>query len=126
MRRFNLSDPNFTYDPADPDGYRAGLFRMGPDAGAEDTGTSLYELPPGEALCPYHYEHGEEECDGIVSKAPLAGAGQRITLERADRRNHRIVAHRPVRKHSDLSVDATRPDVSADRMCALLGEQLRL
>ena len=24
-------------------------------------GASLYLLPPGEALCPYHYEHGEEE-----------------------------------------------------------------
>jgi uncharacterized cupin superfamily protein len=59
MRRFNLSRPNYTYDPTDPEGFRAGLFRMGPDAGAEDTGTSLYELPPGQALCPYHYEHGE-------------------------------------------------------------------
>ena len=61
MRRFNLSDPDFTYDSADPEGFRAGLFRMGPEAGAKDTGTSLYELPPGQALCPYHYEYGEEE-----------------------------------------------------------------
>ena len=61
MRRFSLSDPKFSYDPDDPAGYRAGMFRMGPDAGAEDTGTTLYELPPGQALCPYHYEHGEEE-----------------------------------------------------------------
>ena len=29
--------------------------------GAEQTGTSVYELPPGEAVCPYHYEHAEEE-----------------------------------------------------------------
>jgi uncharacterized cupin superfamily protein len=70
MRRFNLSRPNYTYDPTDPEGYRAGLFRMGPDAGAEDTGTSLYELPPGQALCPYHYEHGEEEWMLVVRGRP--------------------------------------------------------
>ena len=29
--------------------------------GAEDTGASVYDLPPGQALCPYHYEYGEEE-----------------------------------------------------------------
>jgi uncharacterized cupin superfamily protein len=22
---------------------------------------SVYELPPGQAVCPYHYEYGEEE-----------------------------------------------------------------
>jgi uncharacterized cupin superfamily protein len=61
MRRFNLTDPNFEYDPEDPEGFRAGMFRLGPDMGAEQTGASLYELPPGELLCPYHYEYGEEE-----------------------------------------------------------------
>jgi uncharacterized cupin superfamily protein len=61
MRRLNVSDPSFVYDPADPEGFRAGMVRFGPDLGAEQTGTSVYELPPGQALCPYHYEHGEEE-----------------------------------------------------------------
>lgn len=61
MRRVNLADPAFTYDDADPAGFRSGLLRMGEQLGAERTGTSLYELPPGEALCPYHYEYGEEE-----------------------------------------------------------------
>ncbi len=27
----------------------------------ENLGASLYELPPGQAVCPYHYEYGEEE-----------------------------------------------------------------
>ena len=61
MRRVNISDPTFSYDPEDPSGFKAGMFRMGPDLGAEQTGTTLYELPPGERLCPYHYEYGEEE-----------------------------------------------------------------
>ena len=25
------------------------------------SGTTVYELPPGQAICPYHYEYGEEE-----------------------------------------------------------------
>jgi uncharacterized cupin superfamily protein len=70
MRRLNLADPTFTYDPTDPEGFKAGLFRMGPQLGATETGTSLYELPPGQALCPYHYEHGEEEWLLVVEGRP--------------------------------------------------------
>jgi uncharacterized cupin superfamily protein len=61
MRRVNISDPAFTSDPGDPEGFRAGMFRPGPDLGAQLTGMSVYELPPGQAVCPYHYEYGEEE-----------------------------------------------------------------
>jgi uncharacterized cupin superfamily protein len=61
MAAISLSTPAFQYDPEDPEGFRAGLFRPGPDLGAEHTGMSLYELPPGQAICPYHYEYGEEE-----------------------------------------------------------------
>src|ERR671917_2405823 len=61
MPRVNIADPEFVYDPEDPEGYKAGLFRFGRRLGAEQTGTSVYELPPGQAVCPYHYEYGEEE-----------------------------------------------------------------
>ena len=61
MRRVDITDPEFAFDPEDPEGFRAGMFRLGPMLGARETGASVYELPPGQALCPYHYEHGEEE-----------------------------------------------------------------
>jgi uncharacterized cupin superfamily protein len=61
MSRVNIADPTFTYDPDDPDGFRSGMLRLGPDVGAARTGTSVYELRPGQAICPYHYEYGEEE-----------------------------------------------------------------
>jgi len=61
MRRVNLADPDFAYDSDDPDGFRSGMFRFGSLLGAERLGASVYELPPGQALCPYHYEYGEEE-----------------------------------------------------------------
>jgi uncharacterized cupin superfamily protein len=61
MQRTNIAAPEFSYDAADPDGFRAGMARLGKVLGAADTGISVYELPPGQAVCPYHYELGEEE-----------------------------------------------------------------
>ena len=61
MKSADISDPSFEYDDGDPDGFRSGMFRMGTKFGAQKTGASVYEIPPGQALCPYHYEYGEEE-----------------------------------------------------------------
>jgi uncharacterized cupin superfamily protein len=61
MRRVNIANPPLQHDREDPDGFRAAMFRFGRDVGAEGTGMSVYELPPGQAVCPYHYEYGEEE-----------------------------------------------------------------
>jgi uncharacterized cupin superfamily protein len=70
MRRVSLANPTFEYDPADPDGFRAGMLRPGPQLGATETGASLYELPPGQAICPYHYEYGEDEWVLALSGRP--------------------------------------------------------
>ena len=61
MRRVSISQADLTYDPEDPEGFRSGVARLGPKLGATESGASVYELPPGQALCPYHYEYGEEE-----------------------------------------------------------------
>jgi uncharacterized cupin superfamily protein len=61
MRRVSLSDLALHPDPEDPEGFRARMSRFGAELGAKQTGTSLYEIPPGQAICPYHYEYGEEE-----------------------------------------------------------------
>jgi uncharacterized cupin superfamily protein len=61
MRRINIASPDFEYDSDDPPGFRAGMFRFGSRVGAQQLGASVYELPPGQAICPYHYEYGEEE-----------------------------------------------------------------
>jgi uncharacterized cupin superfamily protein len=70
MRRVNLSQPTFEHDDDEPDGFRAGMFRFGTQLGATETGASLYELPPGQAVCPYHYEYGEEEWLLVLSGNP--------------------------------------------------------
>jgi uncharacterized cupin superfamily protein len=58
--RPNLFDAEFLYDDADPPGYRCAVAFVGRDAGGEDLSVKLYEMPAGESLCPYHYEHEEE------------------------------------------------------------------
>jgi uncharacterized cupin superfamily protein len=61
MERFNLHSPQFEYDSEDPEGYRCGMDRFGPKIGAAQLGGSLYEVPAGQSICPYHYEYPEEE-----------------------------------------------------------------
>jgi uncharacterized cupin superfamily protein len=61
MRRVNLHTAEAEYDADDPDGYRAGMARFGPSIGAAMLGGTVYELPPGQSNCPYHYEYGNEE-----------------------------------------------------------------
>jgi uncharacterized cupin superfamily protein len=70
IRRINLSEPKLQYDDSDPEGFRSAMLRAGPDLGAERTGATLYEVPPGQAVCPYHYEYGEEEWLFVVSGRP--------------------------------------------------------
>jgi len=56
----NVFDATFQYDDEDPEGYRGGVARVGAEAGGTEQSVKLYELPPGQVLCPYHYEYVEE------------------------------------------------------------------
>ena len=57
----NVFDVELQWDEGDPDGYHVGYKRLGPDLGAEQLGMSVYELPPGMSVCPYHWEAGCDE-----------------------------------------------------------------
>ena len=70
MRKVNIANPEFKHDEEDPPGFRAGIFRFGPLLEAKQMGASVYELPPGEAICPYHYEYAEEEWLLVLSGRP--------------------------------------------------------
>ena len=62
MKRINIAAPEFIYDGEDPEGFRSGRAALGKLLGGpEESGVSVYELPPGQAVCPFHYECGEEE-----------------------------------------------------------------
>lgn len=85
MQRINIADPDLTFDPDDPDGFRSGLFRFGKLIGMRKLGASVYELPPGQAICPYHYEYGEEEALLVLEGRPtLRHPGGSDVLEQWD------------------------------------------
>jgi uncharacterized cupin superfamily protein len=99
MDSIRIDELTFDYDPADADGFRAGMARLGPRLGAEQTGVTIYELPPGQAVCPYHYEYGEEEwvlvldgrpsvrtSDGVEELAP----GALVFFPRGPRGAHQV------------------------------------
>ncbi len=70
MPHLNIAAPEFHYDADDPEGFGVGMFRFGPTLGAIESGATVYELPPGQSICPYHYEYGEEEWLLVIEGTP--------------------------------------------------------
>ncbi len=66
----NLFDVGVEHDDGDPAGYQTGYVRVGPLVGGEQLGLSVYELPPGQSICPYHYENAEEEWLIVLAGRP--------------------------------------------------------
>jgi uncharacterized cupin superfamily protein len=54
----------------DQPGYSWTAAVLGPQIGASAIGATLYELPPGQATFPYHYEYGCEEWLLVVTGSP--------------------------------------------------------
>ena len=70
VRRVNVVAVPCEPRPHLPDGFRRNSARVGSALGAVRTGLSVYELPPGQAIGPYHYEDPEEEWLLVVSGTP--------------------------------------------------------
>jgi uncharacterized cupin superfamily protein len=71
VSEINLFDVELTEDDDDPAGYHVLYKRIGPLIGAEQLGLSVYELPPGQSICPYHYEVGFEEWLIVLTGRPV-------------------------------------------------------
>src|SRR5579871_676662 len=102
-RRVNIASPAFTSDPDDPEGFRTSGMRIGPLVGAARTGMSVYELPPGQSICPYHYENPEEEWLLVLEGRPtlrrptgedVLGPWDRHLDRQRPRRRHRAAIER--------------------------------
>lgn len=61
------------------DGFRSRLVSIRPLLGGELLGCSVYDVPPGERLWPYHYHLGNEEWLVVVTGRPTlrVPAGER-------------------------------------------------
>jgi uncharacterized cupin superfamily protein len=65
----NIFDPHFDETRERP-GFECLRARLGRQAGAEQLGMSLWELPPGQAAYPYHWHFGEEELIVVLEGRP--------------------------------------------------------
>jgi uncharacterized cupin superfamily protein len=82
MTAANAFEPQF--EPGDyPDGYRGRWAPVGRQAGAEHLGASVYEIDPGQVLCPYHWHAGNEELLIVLRGTPTlrTPAGRRPLAE---------------------------------------------
>ncbi|HEY1480234.1 MAG TPA: cupin domain-containing protein [Gaiellales bacterium] len=70
MDPINIAAPDFSYDESDPENYRCGMHRIGKQLGLTSLGASVYEIAPGQSLCPYHYEYGEQEALLVLQGRP--------------------------------------------------------
>lgn len=72
MKSFNLFEGPISPDPQDsrPEGFRRHHLQIGPLLDASRIGATLYDLPPGERLGPYHYEHNNEEWLLVIAGRP--------------------------------------------------------
>jgi uncharacterized cupin superfamily protein len=66
----NLFEVEPEADESDPAGYRSRRVRVGPMIGGAALGASVYDLDPGESVCPYHYEYGNEEWLVVLTGKP--------------------------------------------------------
>jgi uncharacterized cupin superfamily protein len=65
----NVFDPEFD-DSDDRPGFSSRGAEIGIQAGSERLGASLYELPPGQAICPYHAHLANEEMLIVLAGRP--------------------------------------------------------
>ena len=69
MKHFNLYGEEWEHEQ-ERDGYRWRARMIGAAVGASMLGATLYELPPGQASFPYHYDYGTEEWLLVVAGDP--------------------------------------------------------
>jgi uncharacterized cupin superfamily protein len=85
MERFNLHTATTEVDGDEPPGYRSGANRFGKRIGAGMIGGTVYDMAEGEAICPYHYEYGDEEWLIVLTGNPTVRTPEETaTLEPGD------------------------------------------
>jgi uncharacterized cupin superfamily protein len=79
VERFNLHSAETKGFEEDPEGYRSGMNRFGKEIGASMIGGSVYDMAEGEAVCPYHFEYGDEEWLIVLAGNPTVRTPEETT-----------------------------------------------
>jgi uncharacterized cupin superfamily protein len=66
----NLRDCELRVEDDRPAGFRFAQRSIRPEVGGEEIGCTIYELPPGEQLWPYHWHLANEEWAVVVAGKP--------------------------------------------------------
>ena len=66
----NLFELELAKDDEDPDGYHTWYRRLAPELGGERVAFNVFEMGPGQSVCPYHYENTEEEWIVVLTGRP--------------------------------------------------------
>ena len=81
----NLFELATAVDEGDPVGYETAYIRVGPVVGGKALCATVYVLNEGQSVCPYHYEHGNEEWLLVLEGRPsLRHPGGEDELEPGD------------------------------------------
>lgn len=70
MSVVNLFVLELPKDEDDAPGYELNYARVSPLVGGEQLGLTVYEIGPGQSICPYHYEFAEEEWLIVLAGRP--------------------------------------------------------
>ncbi len=82
MSRIDVFSTECEYDASDPPGYHSAVLNLTRALGGAALAVKLFELPPGQALCPYHYEYEEEWLLVLEGSVRLRTPDGEETLER--------------------------------------------
>ncbi len=76
----NLYALEETCDGDSPEGYRASCASLHKRIGGEKLHANVFGLPPGQAVCPYHYEYPDEEWLIVLDGTPTLRqpSGERV------------------------------------------------
>jgi uncharacterized cupin superfamily protein len=66
----NVFDVEPAYREGAPLPYARGAVQVAPLVGGSLLGATVYELPAGASVCPYHYEYGREEWLLVLAGRP--------------------------------------------------------
>jgi uncharacterized cupin superfamily protein len=85
VKRFNLHTAATELEGDEPPGFLSKGNRFGKEIGASAIGGTIYDLDPGEAVCPYHFEYGDEEWLIVLKGTPVVRTpGGETVLEPGD------------------------------------------
>lgn len=108
-------------DPSDPPGYEVRSVQVGKAAASERLGASLYEISPGNSICPYHWHAANEEMLIVLSGTPTLrtpegerelAEGEVVAFPVGERGAHKVTNHSAAALRVLIVSEMNEPEVA--------------